>query len=210
MITIGIIDDQKVVIDTLKEEIECWVRQRNQACNIYTFQSGGDALKCEEQMDIIFLDIEMPEMDGIEAGKRIKEKNPDCMIIMATGNTERFKEAFKISAFRYITKPFEREEIREALHTCFARMTGRTTIEVFENRIPYQVEERDIGYIKAYNGYTLIFVNGKEYRSELSLKEYDLTAYGVIATINGVILEKWKKRGYHYFRRDGKEVLFNR
>lgn len=173
MIKIGIVDDEKYIIDVLKAGIENCLQEMNKTCDIYTFLSGEDALKYIEQIDIIFLDIEMPEMDGIETGKRIKEKNPNCTIIMATGNVERFKEAFQINAFRYITKPFEEEEIKEALQTCFAQMIGRNVIEVFNNRISHKIAEKDICYIRAYNGYTLIVANGNEYRSELSLKDYE-------------------------------------
>ena len=57
----------------------------------------------------------MPQMDGIDVGKEILRQNPGCRIIIASGEWERFKEGYVIRAVRFVTKPFDEEEIAEAL-----------------------------------------------------------------------------------------------
>ena len=173
MIQIGICDDEKRIGEYLREYIKICLEKMQMECEISTHLSGEEVLEDADKLDILFLDIEMPGIDGLETGKRVKERNPDCAIIMATGNTDRFAEAFKFRAYRYIVKPFDNEEIEEALQHCLAEMVGRNTIEVFSDRVSYKIMEKDICYIKAYNGYTLIIAKGIEYRSELSLKDYD-------------------------------------
>lgn len=66
-------------------------------------------------MDILFLDIEMPGEDGIQTGKRLRERGSECKIIMATSMAERFKEGYHIGASRFVTKPFDQEEVEEEL-----------------------------------------------------------------------------------------------
>ena len=54
-------------------------------------------------------------MDGIDVGKEILRQNPGCRSIIASGEWERFKEGYVIRAVRFVTKPFDEEEIAEAL-----------------------------------------------------------------------------------------------
>ena len=100
MIKTGICDDKKGSLALLEGMIsECL----------------KDLLRNYEQLELIFLDIEMPEMDGIETGKILREKGYAGKIIMASANTERFKEAFTIGTFRFVSKPFQKEEVMEVL-----------------------------------------------------------------------------------------------
>ncbi|MCR5255468.1 MAG: response regulator [Acetatifactor sp.] len=63
--------------------------------------------------DIITLDITMPEMDGLDALKRILEAEPDAKAIMITaaGQQDKLIEALKVGAKRFISKPFQEDEI---------------------------------------------------------------------------------------------------
>lgn len=60
---------------------------------------------------VVFLDVEMPELDGVECAKRILQINPDTVIIFATGHNEYMPEAFELYAFDYLTKPFKMERV---------------------------------------------------------------------------------------------------
>ena len=105
MIKTGICDDKKGSLALLEGMISECLKELGTAAEIFTYDSGKDLLRNYEQLELIFLDIEMPEMDGIETGK----------ILMASANTERFKEAFTIGTFRFVSKPFQKEEVMEVL-----------------------------------------------------------------------------------------------
>ena len=70
-----------------------------------------------EEIHILLLDIDMPVMDGIEAVAALKKSGRQCNIIMLTSKRERFKDAFKIGATRFVTKPIEKDELFEARTT---------------------------------------------------------------------------------------------
>lgn len=75
----------------------CEIRdEKGISSEIVAFTNGNGLLEHIEEIQVAFLDIEMPQMDGIELGKKIKEHNPRCKVIMATGMVERFKEAFHL------------------------------------------------------------------------------------------------------------------
>jgi len=82
--------------------------------------NGLDALnQCKELApDLIFMDITMPQMNGIEATKRIKEKYPQIKVVIcsAIAETEQAKEAIKFGAQELIAKPFQAEKISAVLN----------------------------------------------------------------------------------------------
>ena len=69
-----------------------------------------------EKPDMVFMDITMPNMDGLQALKKIKEGNPDARIVMCTamGQQSMVVEAIKYGAKDFIVKPFNAERIVEA------------------------------------------------------------------------------------------------
>lgn len=173
MIKIGICDDEQIVREILKQKVEICLREAGVRADILFFQRGQELLETEEDLDILFLDIEMPEMDGIEAGKKLRQKGNNCKIIVATSMVERFKEAFYIDAFRFVTKPFEMEEIREALREAFIAAGGNQTIEVYKNREKYNILCRDILYIEATESSVEFMLKDGKYRKESSLTELE-------------------------------------
>ena len=121
---IGICDDEEMILKTLYGLVKQAVRKMGLEFEILVFSSGKDLLQQAEELEIAFLDIEMPELDGIEIGRMLRQRNSECEIIMATGIEERYKEAFHVRALRFVTKPFEPSEIEEAMDACLRRRSG--------------------------------------------------------------------------------------
>ncbi|AAV47032.1 MULTISPECIES: chemotaxis protein CheY [Haloarcula] len=82
-------------------------------------ENGVEAVEVfkEEGPDLVMMDIVMPIRDGIEATDEIKSSNPDANVIMCTsvGQEEKMKEAVKAGADGYITKPFQKPSVMEAI-----------------------------------------------------------------------------------------------
>lgn len=83
-----------------------------------TCRSGNDALKfCATlQPDIIFLDIQMPGINGIETAKRLINKNLTSVIIFTTAFDQYAIKAFEVEAIGYLLKPFTSGQFKEHLH----------------------------------------------------------------------------------------------
>ena len=173
MMKIGICDDEPIIAQVLIRIVEQSLEKRQVNAEIIPFTSGGSLLERVEELDAVFLDIEMPEMDGFEVGRVIQKRNPSCKIIMATGKMERFKESFKINAFRFVTKPFDNDEIEEALEALIKMKIGEEVIPLYIHRVQYDIMQKNIKYFKAFNGYSEAVVEDKSYRKELSLNEIE-------------------------------------
>ena len=173
MIKIGICDDEKIILEILQEIILECLKELNFKAEIVLFNKGKELLETEMELDILFLDIEMPQMDGIEVGKELRRKGEECKIIVATSRKERFKEAFCIDTFRFVTKPFEIEEIREALEEAVTALGGMEKIEVYKERVKCDILQRDILYIEAVDSSVEIVLNEGIFRKETSLTELE-------------------------------------
>ncbi len=170
---IGLCDDQEIVLRELWKVVAEYLKKAENDSEIVAFLDGEKMLARAAEFQIVFLDIEMPKMDGIELGKRIREKNPECRIIMATGMQERFKEAFMIQAMRFVTKPFRKEEVWEALEATIKSITPTKWIEAYYLRKEYRVAERDIRYIVAYDSSVEIVTKTKTLRKDCSLESLE-------------------------------------
>ena len=82
-------------------------------------ENGVEAVEVykDERPDLVMMDIVMPIRDGIEATDEIKSADPDANVIMCTsvGQEEKMKEAVRAGADGYITKPFQKPSVMEAI-----------------------------------------------------------------------------------------------
>ena len=106
MINIAICDDNKPMLDFLKEKIDDILENNGIANEISEFQSGQDFLEChaKKTFDVVFLDIVMPEPDGFEVAKQVRKISYDTYIIFITTESSLVYESFDFQPFYFIPK----------------------------------------------------------------------------------------------------------
>lgn len=166
---IGICDDEIFVLELMRQLVKDYCDRHMLEAEIHLFASGAELLALAENLDLLFLDIEMPELDGIEAGKLLRRKNQHCKIVMATCREDRMKEAFYLEAYRFLTKPFDPSEFEEAMDDFVRTMAGFRKMTLWEMRMPVEIRQRDIIYIQTFDSYTEFIVGNRLMRSEKSL-----------------------------------------
>ena len=90
-------------------------------------ENGRQALQCveEQKPDVVFLDVEMPEMTGVECAHAIEDLNPNTIIIFATAHDDYMSDAFEVYAFDYLIKPFKVERVIQTLERARERLMAR-------------------------------------------------------------------------------------
>jgi len=116
---------------------------------IHVFNDGEALLKFENKIDILFLDIAMPKIDGLRTAEMMNKKNDELILIFITGYTERFQYAFKVNAFRYLIKPVSAQEFDEALSDALIRILSQRKIVVDDEKRDVLVNESKILYVES-------------------------------------------------------------
>jgi two-component system chemotaxis response regulator CheY len=115
MAQVLIVDNSEVMREVLREAVDARHSVLGEAAD------GSEAIEMASDMarsiDVIMMDMVMPDVDGVEATRKIKDIDPTIKIIFCTSVTqqERMKPAIKAGADGYITKPFENDTIVAAI-----------------------------------------------------------------------------------------------
>jgi DNA-binding NtrC family response regulator len=114
-----VVDDEEIVIRSCKRILS------GDEFQLEAVQDGREALKKVEEnpYDVIILDIMMPNIDGLEVLRRVKETHPNVDVIMITGlsQIDTAVQAMKLGAFDYISKPFEPDELKMVVQRALER-----------------------------------------------------------------------------------------
>ena len=105
-----ICDDDALAIEQLKKSINYFFEYNHLKCpDIVSYLQGDSLLADEGEKDILFLDIEMPGMNGIYVGNELKKKNKNIIIFIVTSYVEYLDEAMRFHVFRYLSKPLDKQ-----------------------------------------------------------------------------------------------------
>jgi len=124
-----------LIVDDTDTNIHILIELLDDKYDILASLNGHDAIEIinEEQIDLILLDIMMPEIDGYEVCKRLKEnsKTKDIPIIFITAKTdeESIKKAYEVGGVDYITKPFKAIEVLSRINTHLTLAEQKTFLE---------------------------------------------------------------------------------
>ncbi len=110
---------------------------------------------------IVLMDIDMPEMDGISASYALSKINRDINIIMLTSKKERFKDAFKIGASRFVTKPIESEELYEAIDHAIDLILSDETITVISEGKTLNIQQKRIYMFEASRNKVVMYLKDR-------------------------------------------------
>ena len=109
---IAICDDEK----NIRELIANKVAKQYPDAEIIFFQSGEELLLVDESIDILFLDIQMSGIDGMETARELRKKDKSVILVFVTAVEEYVFQAFDVGAFNYIVKPIDDGKFSDVLH----------------------------------------------------------------------------------------------
>ncbi|MCR5195328.1 MAG: LytTR family DNA-binding domain-containing protein [Pseudobutyrivibrio sp.] len=114
---VAVIDDESIFRMQLKMMVEKLAASKEIPLEVEEFASGSDfiAVLGDRRYDIVFMDIYMPDMDGIETAKQLRKLTERTFLVFMTASDGHYPDAFSLHAFDYVTKPFTLERIDKVL-----------------------------------------------------------------------------------------------
>lgn len=109
MIRIGICDDEKYMSNKIRAMVSGFFRERNIEILILQFSGGEELLEYDKQIDILFLDIQMKGIDGVETARKLRRRNFKGFLIFITVLKEMVFQSFEVQPYDYLVKPVEEQ-----------------------------------------------------------------------------------------------------
>lgn len=192
---IAVCDDEKIFSNYLYQQIENQMKLLN--CGLEfdfkRYQSGYELIEASrvEHFDAVFLDIDMPMLDGFETAKELYRILPDMILVFVTSKDDLVYESFRYHPFRYLRKDYLTEELPE---------TTRKLVEhYFNNKMEYvykfsgalvRIKMSKIIYFESQRNAVIIHTVDNTYRQieKIGVIEKELKGGNFIRTHNGFIV----------------------
>lgn len=173
MIDILVCDDSAEIVEQVKKLLCAWEKVNTVSFNIDCRQSGKFILENKHKYDIAFIDIEMPEMSGLELAVELKKQNPDVLIIVLTSFQRYLDDAMRIHVFRYLSKPVDVNRFNKNLFDAVQEYrTLSKTIILETHDIVKKIKTKDILYIENRRYGALLVTKDAEYATGVRLKDW--------------------------------------
>lgn len=150
---IAVCDDSEADRKYISDMVAGWATERG--CDVHTtaFESAESFMFCyddRKDYDILLLDIEMGDMDGVTMAKKLREQDDNVQIVFITGYSDYISEGYEVAALHYLMKPVKREKLFSVLDRAVEKLSKNEKMINMELggelvRIPiYQIRYADV------------------------------------------------------------------
>lgn len=178
---LAICDDDQRYAESIRRTATEYLASQNLTCSVQMFCSGKQLVEqCIlgelPQIHLLFLDIEMDEMDGITVKDFLSKRAEVKRIVFLSSHVEMIQMAFGLRVIGFLHKPAEEREIRRYIDIVRNELDSSQTIAYENNGVTEYVESEEIMYIMAEKDYSCISRHGKQETRwiRMTLKQWEL------------------------------------
>lgn len=176
---IAICDDEIYFAGKLREILMQYLEERHIDFEIELFSSGREFVELGVEMlqyQIIFLDINMKQMDGIETAKNVRAYTEESVVVFVTAYIDYSLEGYQVGASRYILK--NNLNFREQIYECMDAITKK--MKCFLTRKIFRFQEGE----KKIQIENILYIESKLHKLEFNILEHGLATYTMYGTLN--------------------------
>ncbi len=174
---IAICDDEQNQIEYITSIVASWSTHEGHNCEICTFASAEAFLfeyEKDKAYDILLLDVEMNNMNGIELAKRIRKDNNRAEIIFITSHFEFVGEGYDVDALHYLIKPISADKLTQVLTKAAEKLSVEPpSVVIFCEGRTVKLYETDILYVESFLHYIVIYTKDKEYKIKENISVFE-------------------------------------
>lgn len=172
---LAICDDNIQHIDVL----EAYFKSRmDLKIDIFSYNSGEALLEDYREdgvrYDVLFIDMEMPGLNGIETAKCIREMDETVMIVFVTSHPQYMRESFKCLPLRFLLKPVQENDLWEALDTIVRKLSKEKKTISFNSADGFvRLYCEEILYCESQNNHVKIVTREQMYSVRMTLSDLE-------------------------------------
>lgn len=176
MMRIAIVEDEREARDELSSLIDKYFANKDSAYIVKTFSSGIDFLEgYKAEYDLVFMDIEMPGIDGMTSSYRIREKDSKVLIIFVTNMAQYAINGYKVDALDFFVKPVKENALFSLLDKAIRILKSRekSYITVSSQNGVIRINTSEIRYIEVIKHKIIFHLEREDISSWQSLKSIE-------------------------------------
>lgn len=168
---IAICDDESQFRNRITEYANEYFSQKHLTVETDEYQNGTNLLNSEEKYDIVFLDIELGDVNGIEVAKVLQKKHPATVFLIVTSYRQYLDDAMDINVLRYIDKPVSRERIFSSLDRALKEINESEILLHGQKGSLVKLKMSEIIYIEAKLREVNVYTENGKYKVSETLKQ---------------------------------------
>lgn len=181
MLRIAIAEDESVCAQKLQEYIQRYAKAHSLEAAVTWFSDGMElAEKYAPVWDILFLDIQMAHLDGMETARRIRRQDPDVAVVFITSLARYAIQGYEVDASDFILKPLEYDRFQVRMDRLTARLSRRqgafVVLPLAEQKI--RVAAEDILYAEVVDHDLQVVTTKQRYLMRCTLQEMERMVEG--------------------------------
>lgn len=168
---VAVCDDEHLFRNELKSFIFSYKAERRLHIDVYEYSTGEALLNSSKAFDIVFLDYQMPGIDGMSVARELRRRNTTCAIIFITSYPHFVFDSFEVQPYRFYVKPIEQSQIVSLMNTFIAHQKLLAPIIVISESEQKIISAKDILYLEGDGKYCIIRTNTDTYSSSKTLAQ---------------------------------------
>ena len=190
---IAVVDDSPRDLQLIKGYVERYFKEQGGEYQVRTFENGLDFLDEEKlSFDIVFLDVEMPHLNGIETARNFRKRDKMAVLVFITNMAQYAIHGYEVDAIEYMVKPVEyynfSDKMEKALR--FVKRDQEKTLLLHGQEVTARIPVSGIYYMEKERNYILFHTKEGDFRERGSMGEMEekLAGSGFSRCITGCLV----------------------